>query len=66
MSYFNATETRRHIAFAQAEALRDRMLQQYCALIEVAEVVLEESNADKRAHVGWKATRRRMMRLMVG
>ena len=66
MSYFNATETRRHIAFAQAEALRNRMLVQYCALIAEEEVALEESKANKRAPAGWKAAWRQMMRLLLG
>ena len=33
MSHFNAIQTQRLSAFAQAEALHDRMLDEYCALI---------------------------------
>ena len=33
MSHFNADQIQRLSAFAQAEALHDRMLDEYCALI---------------------------------
>ena len=36
MSHFNATQTQRLSAFAKAEALHDRMLDEYCALIAAA------------------------------
>lgn len=68
MSYFNAIATRRHIAFAEAEALRDRMLEQYCGLIEGANV--ETSTAKQKrplpAPAGWEAARRKMARMMGG
>lgn len=66
MSYFNATETGRHIAFAEAEALRDRMLEQYCALIEGAERVVVEQRRLLPTPTGGEAARRTMARLMGG
>ena len=68
MSYFNAIATRRHIAFAESEALRDRMLEQYCGLIEGAE--METSTAKQKppspAPADWEAARRKIARMMGG
>ena len=66
MSCFNATETRRHSAFAQAEHTRDRMLEQYCALIEGAQVVAQAQKPTLQVPAGWEAARRKMARLMGG
>ena len=64
MSCFNATETRRHIAFAQAEALRDRMLEEYCAFIEGADQAAQAQKPTLQVPAGWETARRKMARLM--
>ena len=40
MSHFNADQIQRLSAFAQAEALHDRMLEEFCALIDAARPAL--------------------------
>ena len=63
MSHFSAGETRRHIDFAQSEALHDRMLEEYCAQISHGREMAVRTDA-KRA--GLRNLRRAMARLMRG